>query len=107
MNDVTFVEAARGLATRMITEGGDDGSGRLRFGFRLVTGRPPGDSESAILQDALRGHIATYQADKKAALELLKVGESEPPPNMNSSELAAYTALANTLLNLHEAITRP
>lgn len=107
MNDVTFVEAARGLATRMITEGGDDGAGRLRFGFRLVTGRPPGDSESAILQDALRDHIATYQADKKAALELLKVGESEPPPNMNSSELAAYTALANTLLNLHEAITRP
>ncbi|RPF84220.1 MAG: DUF1553 domain-containing protein [Roseibacillus sp. TMED18] len=107
MNDITFVEAARGLATRMITEGGNDGTARLRFAFRLVTGRPPSESEITILGDALQHHLRNYQADAEAALELLKVGESAPPDKVSSSELAAYTALANTLLNLHETITRP
>ncbi len=107
MNDITFVEAARGLATRMITEGGNDGTTRLRFAFRLVTGRPPSESEITILGNALRHHLRNYQADAEAALELLKVGGSAPPDKVSSSELAAYTALANTLLNLHETITRP
>ena len=107
MNDITFVEAARGLATRMITEGGNDGPTRLRFAFRLVTGRPPNNAESSILENALLHHLKTYQADKEAALRLLKVGESAPPDKVSPIELAAYTTLANTLLNLHETITRP
>ena len=107
MNDVTFVEAARGLATRMLTEGGDDGEARVHFAFRLVTGRRPTGAEKVILQSALRDHLNTYRSDKAAALQLLQVGESTPPAGVHPSELAAYTALANTLLNLHETITRP
>ncbi|MBB08916.1 MAG: hypothetical protein CMN03_11765 [Roseibacillus sp.] len=107
MNDITFVEAARGLATRMITKGGNDQATRIRFAFRLATGRLPLEREIIILENSLRNHLKTYQADKEAALRLLKVGESAPPDQVSPIELAAYTALANTLLNLHETITRP
>ncbi len=107
MNDVTFVEAARGLAARMISEGGNDPEARLRFAFRLLTGRSPAESESTLLREALQVHLKTYREDRAAALQLLQVGESAPPPQLPASELAAYTALANTLLNLHETITRP
>ena len=107
MNDITFVEAARGLATRMITKGGNDQATRIRFAFRLATGRLPLEREIIILENSLLNHLKTYQADKEAALRLLKVGESAPPDQVSPIELAAYTALANTLLNLHETITRP
>ncbi|NIP16923.1 MAG: DUF1553 domain-containing protein, partial [Xanthomonadales bacterium] len=45
MHDPQFVEAARFLAGRIITEGGESSEERLRFGFRVVTSRPPGASE--------------------------------------------------------------
>ncbi|MDA1230694.1 MAG: DUF1549 and DUF1553 domain-containing protein, partial [Planctomycetota bacterium] len=41
LNEVTFVEAARALATRIIREGGTSGNDRMSFGFRLTTGRMP------------------------------------------------------------------
>ena len=45
LNDETYVEAARGLAQRMMLEGGSDVEGRLRYGFRLATCRQPEPKE--------------------------------------------------------------
>jgi hypothetical protein len=41
MNDVTYVEAARMLAERMMREGGEDPDGRIDRGFRLLLSRLP------------------------------------------------------------------
>lgn len=57
MNDVQFVEAARVLGQRMMLEGGATPAERLRYGFRLATGRLPHDSEAAVLQSSLSYHL--------------------------------------------------
>src|SRR5207247_8866053 len=48
MNDPTYVEAARWLAQRMLTEGGSDPKQRIAFAFRLVTARAPTSQELKI-----------------------------------------------------------
>jgi hypothetical protein len=106
LNEVTFVEAARGLAMRMVNEGGSTDSDRLVFGFRLVTGRSPSPQEQQVLLEGLRADRAMYTQSPEAAAQLLKVGELsvENPPE--PVELAAWTTTANVLLNLDEFVTR-
>jgi hypothetical protein len=50
--------------------------------------------------------LARFQQNKEAAAALVKVGESEKPKELEDSQLAAWTALANVLLNLDETITK-
>ncbi|MBQ98645.1 MAG: hypothetical protein CMP30_11715 [Roseibacillus sp.] len=107
LNDTIFVEAARGLGTRMIRAGGENQKTRISHGFQIVTGRLPRSEELSVLLNSLKTHQRTYLDDTSLALELVNVGESEPDPALSAPELAAYTAIANTLLNLDEAITRP
>ena len=56
MNDPTFLEAARKLGERMLTEGGPDDATRLAWGFRTVTAREPTAEELAMLRDLLAQH---------------------------------------------------
>jgi hypothetical protein len=51
-------------------------------------------------------HLRHFEADPKAAAKLAAVGESRRNPSLSAVELAAYTTLANMLLNLDEAITK-
>ena len=107
MNDVTYVEAARELARRMIEEGGATAAERIVFGFRLVTSRHPTDYEIDVLLSGLQHHHETYRGNGELAFQLVHVGDSRPAPALDIEDLAAYTALANTLLNLDETITKP
>lgn len=106
LNEVTYVEAARQLAVRMMTQGGSIPEDRLTHGFRLATTRFPESDELQILLDGLKADWEHYQVDTKAAEELISAGESKAPPDLNSAELAAYTLAANVILNLDEVITR-
>jgi hypothetical protein len=105
LNNPTFVEAARKLAERAIHEGGSSPDSRVEYAFRLATGRPPDAEERKILSARLEQMIAAYNADAGAARELIGVGESVSDAAIPSAELAAYTALANIILNMDEVIT--
>jgi hypothetical protein len=105
MNDPVFVEAARAFAQRILKEGGIDNAARLRFAWRTALGRVPGDYEISILTKTLDAQLATYSQDKEAAAALLKVGDLPKPEGIDDSELAAWTALGNVLLNLNETIS--
>ena len=105
MNDPVFVEAARAFAQRVLQEGGADNAARLRFAWRLALARAPGEKELGILGKTLETQLATYQQDKPAAAALLKVGDLPKPADVDDSELAAWTTVANVLLNLNETIT--
>ena len=107
MNDVTYVEAARGLAARMIRDGGPTSADRAEHGFRLVTARRPTTRELDILTRGLARHFQKYRDDKQSAEQLVSIGDSTPDPEFDVVELAAFTALANTLLNLDETINKP
>jgi hypothetical protein len=106
LNDPTYVEAARALAARMLKEGGRSASKRIAHGYRLITARPPSRKEIYVLQDFLGRQLATYKQDHDAAVELLRVGESAYDKQIDPVELAAWTMVASTILNLDEAITK-
>lgn len=104
-NDVTFVEAARHLAQRMMKEGGEQTEGRIKYGWRLVLGREPDAGELAIMKNALGRNIAIYENGEAEAAKLLDAGESGRDRGLAPVEHAAYTILAQIMLNLDEAIT--
>jgi hypothetical protein len=107
LNDVTYVEAARNLAQRMLLEAPAQEAERVRYGFRVVTGRYPTDTEQRILVDGLDDYLDTYAADSAAADALLSEGKS--PLKVEDAQkpaLAAYTAVAGVILNLDESITK-
>ncbi|HVW86631.1 MAG TPA: DUF1553 domain-containing protein [Bryobacteraceae bacterium] len=106
LNDPIFVEAARKLAERSIHEGGAGADDRIAFAFRLATGRLPDASETAILRSTLTRMLAAYRADESSARSLLAVGASGSDQSIPVSELAAYTAVANVILNMDETITK-
>jgi len=106
LNEVTFVEASRKLAERMIAEGGTVPEMRLAYGFRLAAARQPRTDELKILADGLKADLDRFHHNPGAAQKLTAVGESKPSPRLKAEELAAYTLAANVLLNLDEVLTR-
>jgi mono/diheme cytochrome c family protein len=106
MNDVTFVEAARVLAQRIMLEGGATPEERITLAFRLATARKPRPAELKILLGGFDEHLAKYRKDRKAATKLVSAGEYPRNPKLDVSELAAYTAVAGLILNLDEVITK-
>jgi hypothetical protein len=106
MNDIQFFEASRALAQRMMTEGGVTPLDRINYGFRLVTARHALEPERAALKAAFEKELARYAADAEAARQAITFGESVPNAALNPSELAAYTMIANVLLNMDEVLTK-
>jgi hypothetical protein len=106
MNDVQYFEAARHLAQRAMIEGGAQQWERIVWLYRTVLARKPADRELAVLQDAFRRHRAKYLADPEAAKQAVTFGDSKPDPALKPAELAAWTMIANLLLNLDETVTK-
>ena len=99
MNDPTYVEAARKLAARMMREGG------VTAGFKLAVCREPTKDERRVIERIFTEALARFQANPDAATKLLAVGDSPRDPRLNANELAAWTVVASTILNLDETIS--
>jgi hypothetical protein len=106
LNDVQHVEAARALAQRALTSGGADGNERIRFLFRTVLSREPQPIELEILSKQLQEHLNRYRGNEEDAKKLVMQGESKPDAAVPAGDLAAYTLLASTVLNLDETVMR-
>jgi hypothetical protein len=106
LNDPIFVEAARKLAERVIEQGGPSSRARLTLAFRLATGHPPNERELHILSDALDKMRAAFEKDAAGARGLLQVGAAASDKSIPIAELAAWTAVANIILNMDETITK-
>lgn len=106
LNDVTYVEAARALAERILKQGGSSDTERLAFAFRLCTARPPTEKETALLTSSLSRFRNQFSAGAEAASKLITTGESKPDANLPAPELAAHTSLALMLLNLDETLSK-
>lgn len=109
MNDPAFVEAAQGLARRVVVFELPDGSleQRIERAFQLALSRKPSDRETlaiAKLYDETRTDLAT-QDDRALKLATDPIGPL--PHGSNASELAAWTTLCNVILNLDEFLMTP
>jgi hypothetical protein len=106
MNDPQFVEAARALAHRLLTEESADPRKRIAYAFRLATSRQPRADEVKVLLDVLNAQLAEFREDKSAAEKLLKVGSFKANDGIDSCELAAWTTVTSMILNLDEFLTK-
>lgn len=106
MNDIQFVEAARALAERMMTEAGPTPEDRVTFAFRLATARRPASDELDVFLRLYAEYLKDYGRDREAATKLVSVGESGWNQALDVAELAAYTMIANLILNLDETVTK-
>ncbi|MEO6434309.1 MAG: PSD1 and planctomycete cytochrome C domain-containing protein, partial [Tepidisphaeraceae bacterium] len=106
LNDPTYVESARAFAARILTECNGDTGARLTWAFRTALSRDPLATELPILTALLDKQYKRYRFDMPAADALTSVGDSPAPQGMKTAELAAWTSVARTILNLHETITR-
>ncbi len=106
MNDPVFVECAQSLARRIVREGGADTAGRLRFALKLCTARPPADAQVQALAALYESELATYRADAAGAAKLATEPLGPLPANADAAEMAAWTVVANVLLNLDAVLTK-
>jgi hypothetical protein len=104
MNNVAFVEASRSLADRVLQL--DELTPRLQIRrmFRSVTSRRPEAGELNLLVDDFRAYRAEFRDNPEAARRLIRIGESPWSNQVDAIDLAAMTLVANTVLNLDEAI---
>jgi hypothetical protein len=105
LNDVQFVEAARVLAEKTMTAETDDAK-RIDFIAKRLLARSFRAEELAIINDVLKSLRANYKAKPEEAKKLIAFGESKADPKLDASELAAWTMLANQLLNLDEVLNK-
>ncbi|GMV99422.1 MAG: hypothetical protein AMXMBFR84_05610 [Candidatus Hydrogenedentota bacterium] len=106
MNGVQYVEAARNLAQRTLRECGGTPEQCVVFAFELATARKPAGEECEVLVKLYQQQLEHFRAHPESAADLLKVGESKPAEGVDVIELAAWTIVTNTILNLDETITK-
>ena len=102
LNDDAAMEMARALAKRMALEANGDLQAKLEYGFRLCQTRRPNAAELARLTALFNQQLTNYKAHPQTAEQLMKGDARELP----APELAAWTIVANVLLNLDETLTK-
>lgn len=108
MNDVQFVEAARHLAELALKSGAGnpDADKPLQFlGARMLS-RAWKPAEVEILHASLAEQLAYYQANVEEAKKLISFGESKPDAALDPATLAAWTMVANQVMNLDETLNK-
>ncbi len=105
MNDVQHFEAARAFAERLLLPTQTD-AGRLELAFRSATARAPDAGELSLLATALETHRGQFSRDPEAARRVITNGESKPSDRIPAPEFAAWTMVANLVLNLDETVNR-
>jgi hypothetical protein len=106
LNDTQLLEAARFVGARVLREGGEAPAARVRFAFRLATGRTPNAREVEALEAAWREQEEIFVTDAAGAERVLAVGETKVGGEFPPAQLAAATMVASLLLNHDEAVMR-
>jgi hypothetical protein len=106
MNDTQHFEAARALAERAIVEGGDTDDSRIGWLYRTVLSRRPAGEEIAVIAKSLKKQREIYRVESAAADKAIHIGETSPRKVAPPAETAAWTLIANLMLNLDETVCR-
>lgn len=105
LNDLTYVESSRVLAEAALRSAAGE-KDRLRELTRRVLARAPQERELLVLTRELQRARDYYSGRRGEASRWLSHGQARPSPELDIVDLAAYTVVANLILNLDEAITR-
>ena len=105
LNDPIYVEAARVFAQNMLAHGRDLNA-RLDWAFERAVSRALSPEERTVLAGLYGASLTQFRSSPADAMQLIHVGESPAPANLQPAELAAMTTVARAILNMHETITR-
>ncbi len=106
MNDPQYVEAARGFAERILRQGGKGDQARIKWALSCATCQVPCAVDVAEVKSFLHAERAAFVADPGAAKQLAKIGAAKADSAVTAEELAAWTMVANLILNLDAVLTR-
>ena len=106
LNDVTYIEASRALAQRVMDSTNITPEDRIEMAFRLATSRRPTAAERKVLLRRLEILIDQYANRREDAASLLNVGESPRNEKLDEVEHAAYTGICMLILNLDETLSK-
>jgi hypothetical protein len=106
LNEVTFIEAARGLAQQMMKNGGTTPEQRIAYGYQKATAHAIDADSLKKLVNGYQARLSAFQAKPDDAKSLLTQGMLKADESLNPAELAAYTTTASVLLNLDRVVTR-
>lgn len=127
MNDPVYVEAARGLAQRMVQETDGTVPAVIEWGYRLALIESPSTATLQSFQDLYKQSLRHYRKRPEAVKELRNVGALEPmsfssspvqtvsttskPENASGrvdtpAEMAALTMVAKAIVNLDRFIMK-
>jgi len=106
LNDPQWVEAARHLAQTALQKGGADDHGRLELMAKRLLARALRPEEAQSVRGSLARLLEHYRAHPEDARQLLSVGESRADPALDPPLLAAWTMLANELMNTDEVLNK-
>jgi hypothetical protein len=99
------VEAAKVLATDLVENHGDADE-RIRALYQRGLTRDPVDQEMDVLKELVTQHEHFFTANPDAAKSLLEVGQARLDDANRLAEIAAWTSVCRTVLNIHEFVTR-
>lgn len=106
MNDVTFVEAARGMAQIVLAGKDQSPEGLVAGVFERATSRRPTQQETTVLRRAYTRLLAEFEDDPERARQWVEHGQLQLPVKHDVKRLAALSTVASLVLNLDEVITR-
>ena len=106
LNDPVYVEIAQALARRIAQEGGATAEERARYGLSLCLCRPPAPEQVQQVLKLYQNERERYRKDAKAAAEMATSQLGPLPPGMEADDLAAWTVVANVLLNMDGVLTK-
>jgi uncharacterized small protein (DUF1192 family) len=106
LNDPAFVETAQALGRRMHAEGGGDARAGVRRGLWLVLQRPPEDADVGELVGLFEDALGMWEGRQAEALALATDPLGPLPDGLDAERAAAWTAVANVLLNLDAVLVK-
>lgn len=106
LNDPAFIETAQALGRRLMREGGSTTDERIQYGLQLVLARAPGKSQVAELRNLFESELTRYRSAEPEAVKLATNPLGALPEGMSAAEAAAWTVVANILLNLDGVLTK-
>lgn len=106
LNDPVFIETHQAMARRLVHEGGPTIHSRLRHAFQLCVARDPSSKEAITLTRLFNTSLQHFKSDPAAAGQMATDPLGPAPKGSDLPELAAWTTVANVIMNLDEFLMR-
>ncbi len=105
LNDPVYIEAAQALGRNMF-KASDSNAARVEFGLKAALCRPVQSDEIEVLEKLYEKAVAIFKSEPEAAKKMATEPLGALPEGMDMAQMAAWTVVANAILNLDEFLMR-